>query len=414
MILWRNLFFKDMVFIIAKCISFQVLEKEVFIENKITLKRCALNFESYSMISGLKEKEFTYDDFCNLNTSTIEEKNSFWSFLLNNQIVVSKKNYKVEPFMRIYNQSYFGFQAQEYRDAKNKICLLGIPYAMGNINSLSIEKAPSYLRTISSRFNLAHLNTNLLGQLLGIDKEFLESNKEALIHNTTDIGDLFYYLTESPSNYFRKIDKLISHLVENKNIPFSIGGDHSISYPIIKAISDNNDIGVIHFDAHSDTYFSEIDEFYGDITVNHHGNFLTKVLELDRVKQVITLGPRGLKGCQLTKELNEKHALFSSFEINENMDWLSKIDTDLSYYLTFDVDVFSPNLLVGVSDPISNGLSFTKVVSMLDILFKKVNIIGIDLVEVDPQRDTTGVTGDTVLQLIVHLLTRIANNQYKN
>lgn len=207
---------------------------------------------------------------------------------------------------------------------------------------------------------------------------------------------------------------MISQLVKNQNIPFSIGGDHSISYPIIKAVSENHDIGVIHFDAHSDTYFSEIDEFYGDITVNHHGNFLTKVLELDRIKQVITLGPRGLKGYQLTGELNKKHMFFSSFEIQQNNDWLTAINPDLSYYLTFDVDVFDPNLLAGVSDPISNGLSFNKVISMLDILFKKLNIAGIDLVEVDPQRDQTGVTGDIVLQLIMHLLTRTVNNKYKN
>ncbi|WP_313138338.1 arginase family protein [Myroides sp.] len=403
-----------MVYIVAKCVSFQVLEKEVIVENKITLKRCALNFESYSIINAFKKVDFTYEEFCSINISTIEEKKSFWSFLLNNQIIVLKYEYNVEPLMRLYNQNYFGLQAQEYKEVRNKICLLGIPYAMGNINSLSIEKGPSYLRTISSRFNLAHLNINLLGQLLGLDKELLESNKEALIDNTMDIGDLFYYLTESPSNYFRKIDKLISHLVENKNTPFSIGGDHSISYPIIKAISDSNDIGVIHFDAHSDTYFSEIDEFYGDITVNHHGNFLTKVLELDRIKQVITLGPRGLKGCQLTGKLNKKHVLFTSFQIQQSNDWLSAIDTDLSYYLTFDVDVFDPNLLAGVSDPISNGLSFNKVIYMLDILFKKLNIAGIDLVEVDPQRDQTGVTGDIVLQLIVHLLTRTVNNKYKN
>ncbi|WP_413512851.1 arginase family protein [Myroides odoratus] len=403
-----------MVYIVAKCVSFQVLEKEVIVENKITLKRCALNFESYSIINAFKKVDFTYEEFCSINISTIEEKKSFWSFLLNNQIIVLKHEYNVEPLMRLYNQNYFGLQAQEYKEVRNKICLLGIPYAMGNINSLSIEKAPSYLRTISSRFNLAHLNINLLGQLLGLDKELLESNKETLIDNTMDIGDLFYYLTESPSNYFCKIDKLISHLVENKNTPFSIGGDHSISYPIIKVISDSNDIGVIHFDAHSDTYFSEIDEFYGDITVNHHGNFLTKVLELDRVKQVITLGPRGLKGCQLTGELNKKHVLFTSFQIQQSNDWLSAIDTDLSYYLTFDVDVFDPNLLAGVSDPISNGLSFNKVIYMLDILFKRLNIVGIDLVEVDPQRDQTGVTGDIVLQLIVHLLTRTVNNKYKN
>ncbi|WP_036497215.1 arginase family protein [Myroides odoratimimus] len=403
-----------MVYIVAKCVSFQVLEKEVIVENKITLKRCALNFESYSIINAFKKVDFTYEEFCSINISTIEEKKSFWSFLLNNQIIVLKYEYNVEPLMRLYNQNYFGLQAQEYKEVRNKICLLGIPYAMGNINSLSIEKGPSYLRTISSRFNLAHLNINLLGQLLGLDKELLESNKEALIDNTMDIGDLFYYLTESPSNYFRKIDKLISHLVENKNTPFSIGGDHSISYPIIKAISDSNDIGVIHFDAHSDTYFSEIDEFYGDITVNHHGNFLTKVLELDRIKQVITLGPRGLKGCQLTGKLNKKHVLFTSFQIQQSNDWLSAIDTDLSYYLTFDVDVFDPNLLAGVSDPISNGLSFNKVIYMLDILFKRLNIVGIDLVEVDPQRDQTGVTGDIVLQLIVHLLTRTVNNKYKN
>ncbi len=409
----ESLFLK-MVYIVAKCVSFQVLEKEVIVENKITLKRCALNFESYSIINAFKKVDFTYEEFCSINISTIEEKKSFWSFLLNNQIIVLKYEYNVEPLMRLYNQNYFGLQAQEYKEVRNKICLLGIPYAMGNINSLSIEKGPSYLRTISSRFNLAHLNINLLGQLLGLDKELLESNKEALIDNTMDIGDLFYYLTESPSNYFRKIDKLISHLVENKNTPFSIGGDHSISYPIIKAISDSNDIGVIHFDAHSDTYFSEIDEFYGDITVNHHGNFLTKVLELDRIKQVITLGPRGLKGCQLTGKLNKKHVLFTSFQIQQSNDWLSAIDTDLSYYLTFDVDVFDPNLLAGVSDPISNGLSFNKVIYMLDILFKKLNIAGIDLVEVDPQRDQTGVTGDIVLQLIVHLLTRTVNNKYKN
>lgn len=403
-----------MVYIVAKCISFQILEKEVIVENKITLKRCALNFESYSMISALKKVGFTYEDFCNLNSSTIEEKQSFWSFLLNNQIIISKDNYKTEPLMRLYNQSYFGLQAQEYIEVRNKICLIGIPYAMGNINSLSIEKAPSYLRVISSRFNLSHLNTNVLGQLLGMDKQLLESNKGALIDNTTDIGDLFYYLTESPSNYFNKIDRLISQLVKNQNIPFSIGGDHSISYPIIKAVSENHDIGVIHFDAHSDTYFSEIDEFYGDITVNHHGNFLTKVLELDRIKQVITLGPKGLKGCQLTGELNKKHMFFSSFEIQQNNDWLTAINPDLSYYLTFDVDVFDPSLLAGVSDPISNGLSFNKVISMLDILFKKLNIAGIDLVEVDPQRDQSGVTGDIVLQLIIHLLTRAVNNKYKN
>jgi guanidinopropionase len=194
--------------------------------------------------------------------------------------------------------------------------------------------------------------------------------------------------------------------------PLTAGGDHLISLPILRGIATGEPVGLIHFDAHSDTY----DSFFGS-RYNHGTPFRRAVEEglLDPTRMV-QIGLRGAisdagnydfarsAGIRLIfiEELAERGV---DDVMAEARDLVGKSPT----YISFDIDVLDPSIAPGTGTPEIGGLTTREAQAMVRRL-RALDIIGADLVEVSPPLDPTGATALTGATLMFELLCVMAES----
>lgn len=215
---------------------------------------------------------------------------------------------------------------------------------------------------------------------------FSETEKTVEDSKINDKGD--YTISE----YF-DIEKITEeHLNANKKV-FTLGGDHSITFPIIKAFSKKYPkLDILHIDAHSDLY----DSFEGD--KYSHACPFARIMENGLAVKLVQVGIRTLNPHQA--EQAEKFKV----EIHQmkNLD-LSKIPTfENPLYISLDMDGFDPAYAPGVSHHEPGGLSSREVISMIQNI--KSEIVGADIVEYNPNRDFKNMTAFLAAKMMKEIL----------
>ena len=201
-----------------------------------------------------------------------------------------------------------------------------------------------------------------------------------------DYGDLAFDYADVPSFP----DRLTAHIrgiLEAGAASVVLGGDHYISFPILKAYAEKyGPISLLHFDAHSDTWadddFSRID----------HGTMFYKAVKSGIVdpKTSVQVGIRTSNADTLgvtiidAREVHEKGPVAAVQKIRSVLG-------DRPCYLTFDIDALDPAFAPGTGTPVWGGLTSGQAAIMLRDL-AGINIVGGDVVEVSPPFDTTGAT----------------------
>jgi agmatinase len=194
-----------------------------------------------------------------------------------------------------------------------------------------------------------------------------------------DAGDLEFQTADS---HFEEIESSIALLLENHLSPISLGGDHAITYPIIKAFRKNySHLSILHFDAHPDLY----DELLGN-RFSHACPF-ARIMEAGLADRLVQVGIRTLNAHQ--KAQAERFGV----EVHEMKDWQGFLDLefDSPLYITVDLDGLDPAFAPGVSHHEPGGLSTRDVIRVIHAV-KAPAIIGADIVELNPTRDVHGVT----------------------
>ncbi len=185
-------------------------------------------------------------------------------------------------------------------------------------------------------------------------------------------------------------------IIEKDGFPFIIGGDHSISYPIIKALHDTctGQVGIIHFDAHLDL----VDENHLQGKYSQSSE-IRRALELERVQpeNIVQIGVRGFNYPwyrDYLKDIGIKQ--YTAYDVHkgdpekiadETLERLSGCD---KIYLTFDIDVMDPAFVPGTGADEPFGLLPFQCMAMLNKMYDKVDAF--DIAEVNPTFDTHGIT----------------------
>lgn len=189
-----------------------------------------------------------------------------------------------------------------------------------------------------------------------------------------DVGDF------SIDDYF-DIEKITKQHLTEGNPLITFGGDHSITYPIIKAFHRAyGKVDILHIDAHGDLYKS----FNGD-PYSHACPFYN-IMSNGLAKKLVQVGVRTLNGEQ------RKHAKELGVSITEMKDFASFKMPEFNnpLYLSFDMDALDPAFAPGVSHHEPGGLSTRQAISIIQGI--NVPLIGADIVEYNPERDTNGMT----------------------
>ena len=222
---------------------------------------------------------------------------------------------------------------------------------------------------------------------------------------TEDLMDLadhsdVCWLGSAPLNDYFDIEVIIAEILKQGAIPLSIGGDHSITYPILQAMSDSYpSLSILHFDAHGDLY----DSLGGNR--HSHASPFARIMEEGLAQALTQVGIRTLNDHQQTQ--------VSKFGVKviDMRNWSPDIDLNLSgtVYLSFDMDVLDPAFAPGVSHHEPGGFTTREVLRMIQKL--DLNIVGLDLVEYNPDRDLNGVTAMTAAKIIKELLAKLLSFQ---
>ena len=192
------------------------------------------------------------------------------------------------------------------------------------------------------------------------------------------------------------IESGIRELIAGQGLPIALGGDHSITYPILRAVRPaHRFLTVLHLDAHADLY----DEFEGD-RYSHACPF-ARVMEEKLADRLVQVGVRTLTPHQL-----DQATRFGVEQIDMRA-WGAgkrpKLNGDV--YLSLDLDVLDPAFAAGVSHWEPGGLSVREVISIIQGIEGR--LVGADLVEYNPVRDQSGVTAMVAAKLVKEIAARM-------
>jgi agmatinase len=214
-----------------------------------------------------------------------------------------------------------------------------------------------------------------------------------------DAGDLaLKNFADSVTADFSEIEQAIGKLLDEGRRPVSLGGDHSITYPVIKAFARRYpDLTIVHFDAHADLY----DEFQGS-RVSHACPF-ARIMENRLARRLVQVGIRTLTGHQ--REQAEKFGveIVSMAAIHSRASAAyESVKIQGPVYISFDMDVLDPAFAPGISHREPGGMTVREAIAHLHAVEER--IVGADLVEFNPRQDVAGLTGIVAGKILKEIL----------
>lgn len=195
------------------------------------------------------------------------------------------------------------------------------------------------------------------------------------------------------SDHRADIRSAVSAILAAGARPLVLGGDHSITWPVVAAVRERHErLSILHFDAHPDLY----DEFEGD-RYSHACPF-ARIMEAGLCDQLVQVGIRSMSGLQ------QQQVQRFGVDVIDMQRWSAGVRPVLRHpvYISLDVDVLDPAFAPGVSHREGGGLTTREVITQLQAI--SVPVVGADLVEYNPVRDVDGVTASTCARLLKELL----------
>ena len=211
-----------------------------------------------------------------------------------------------------------------------------------------------------------------------------------------DAGDLV--LSTDVTSVYAEIERVVRGTLALGYPLICLGGDHSITYPILRGFQDSfADITILHFDAHPDLY----DDLDGPLS---HACQFARIMEDGLARRLVQVGIRTINGHQL-----EQAQKFGVEVITmRNLARLASLQLTGPLYISFDVDALDPAFAPGVSHYEAGGMSVREVLTIIQQL--RVPIVGADIVEYNPTRyhqtQTAMVCGKVLKELTAAMLRR--------
>jgi guanidinopropionase len=280
--------------------------------------------------------------------------------------------------------------------AEVDIALVGVPFDGGTTNRTGARHGPREVRNQSSLVRKVHHVTR---------------NSPFDVARVADCGDVpinpldLEQTLESVEHYYRDVRKAGA-------IPLSVGGDHLISLPILRGLAADGPMGLIQFDAHSDTY----DDFFG--SRYNHGTVFRRAVEeglLDPTR-MIQIGLRGAISDAANYDFADANGIRIVFieelvgrGIPDVLEEARERVGRQSVYVSFDIDILDPSIAPGTGTPEIGGVTSREAQALVRGL-SGLNVAGADIVEVSPPLDPTGMTALTGATIMFECLCVMASS----
>lgn len=262
---------------------------------------------------------------------------------------------------------------------KGSVAVLGIPFDDHSSYLKGAAQAPTKIR---EAFTHPAGNT-------------CTENRRDLLHQSrfVDLGDL------AIENFLKDIEQAVTQIINRDCFLLTLGGDHSITYPIIKAYSKKYHlINILQLDAHPDLH-----NIMGKDLFSHACTF-ARIMEENLVWRLIQMGVRSIDAHQ-----SEQAQRFNVEIIDMKTSATSLLPVCKGpVYLSLDMDVLDPSYAPGVSHPEPGGLSTRCVLQLIQGL--DVPLIGADIVEFNPLKDINDQTALVAAKFLKEIADKMLQN----
>ena len=271
------------------------------------------------------------------------------------------------------------------------IGLIGIPYDGGVTNRSGARHGPRAVRDQTSLLRRINGTTGFM--------PFAAAR-------VRDLGDAWIEQPYEIEGALAEIHAFVQTVVDAGVVPVSVGGDHSIALPILRAVASRGPVGMIHIDAHSDTG----DDYLGS-RFHHGAPFRREVDEgLLDPKRVIQIGIRGTTNDPDMWGFSQRSGMrvLGMDEFQDRgwayaMEEARRVVGDGPVYLTYDIDSLDPSQAPGTGTPEAGGIMMIEALRLLRGL-RGLNFVGGDLVEVAPSFDLGTLTSFNAASLLFEIL----------
>jgi agmatinase len=276
------------------------------------------------------------------------------------------------------------------------VAILGIPWDEGVGYRPGARFGPRSLREYSTRFSFHERGVRKRGYWdIENRKRYLEEIR------LVDCGDqdVLYLKVEET---FLAATESVGKILLRKAFPVILGGDHSITFPVVRAFRIYKPLHIIHLDAHLDYN----DSIEGVLLAN--GNPIKRVSEFDFVGEIIQVGMRGIRARedahQDSLSRGNKIITITDFRRRGIEEVLRQIPDGGNLYVTIDIDVLDPSIAPGTSSPEFDGMTYGEIKDLLTRIASHGKVVGFDLVEVNPFLDAVGLTQSAAVMIILEFL----------
>ena len=274
------------------------------------------------------------------------------------------------------------------------IAMVGIPYDGAVTNRPGARHGPREIRNASTMMRSIHPVTRI--------------NPYRLCR-VGDAGDVPFTRAYEVEETLNDITRFFTQLYEADVVPLAAGGDHSATLAILRAMVVDGPIGMVHIDAHTDTW----DEFMGCKFM--HGTPFRRAVEKNLIDpgRTVHIGIRGAQNKTEGWDYSLDNGMrvifmdeFTKIGVAAVIDEIHRVIGDGRAYISFDIDVLDPAFAPGTGTPEVGGLTTIEALTLLRGL-NPLNLIGADVVEVSPPYDPSGNTalvGATIMYELLCLL----------
>ena len=257
--------------------------------------------------------------------------------------------------------------------------LIGLPYDASSSYLRGAAEAPPLIRA-ALRSSAGNMWTEDLHDL---------GAEDAL----SDAGDMELAAT---GEVRERITAAIGSLFRAGARPIALGGDHSVTYPVLRAVhAEHGPCTILHVDAHPDLY----EEFDGD-RFSHACPF-ARIMEEGLATRLVQVGIRAMNGHQRAQA--ERHGV----EVIDMRSWQAGVRPGISglVYLSIDLDGIDPAHVPGVSHREPGGLTVRDVIGLVQNVGGA--LVGADIVEFNPSQDVGGLTAHVAAKLVKEVASRM-------
>ncbi len=286
---------------------------------------------------------------------------------------------------------------QDLQTLDADIAIIGAPTDEGSPLRGGARFAPRSIREQSMRFGeKGYYDINE-------KREFLQY--ELSNGRMADVGDTSVLVTNIEGT-FQNITDVTRQVLDRGALPVVLGGDHAVSFPVVRAYSDN--VYVVHFDAHVD-YAPFMHGF--EYT---NGHAFRHIHHLNQVDGLMQVGIRSLRNPRnwVEDSLNDGNRVVTMEEFRDVglKNIVEELPEDAKCYVSIDIDVLDMPLVPGCVSAEPNGMRYDEMRDALFALAEYTDIVGFDLVEVNPEIDVgPGVTSYLAAHTVLEFLARITD-----